>query len=313
MILTTLAIQEIEDQHTSGLYTKRPLRLCAGRARACGMPTATNTSTAWAGRAANIGHGNPQVAQAIAEQAGHADLLPGDVLQRPRAALEAPVRAWRLSARVPVQLGHRGGGSGAQVCPRDHRAHRHHRHHARLPRAHHGRAFGHLGEEVPRAVRAAGARLYPRAYNNLEALQGAVNDDSTAAVILEVVQGEGGVTPGQAEYLRGRAALCQERGALLIIDEMQTGFGRTGRCLPSSTTNLQPDLVCLAKSMAGGLPMGAVLLGEKGSASCPRRCTAPPLAATRWPARRPGGPGLCSKANSLPERAPSWATGSSNS
>jgi acetylornithine/LysW-gamma-L-lysine aminotransferase len=98
-------------------------------------------------------------------------------------------------------------------------------------------------------------------YNKLERLE-AVLDENTAAVILEVVQGEGGVHPGTAEYLLGVQALCQERGALLIIDEVQTGFGRTGKMFASEHYGLEPDLICLAKSIAGGVPMGAVLIGE---------------------------------------------------
>ncbi len=77
------------------------------------------------------------------------------------------------------------------------------------------------------------------------------------------MQGEGGVIPGQAEYLRGAQAICRERGALLIVDEVQTGFGRTGRMFAFQHYGLQPDLLCLAKSIAGGLPMGATLIGEK--------------------------------------------------
>ena len=99
-------------------------------------------------------------------------------------------------------------------------------------------------------------------YNKLERLEAAI-DDGTAAVILEVVQGEGGVHPGTAEYLQGAQALCQERGALLILDEVQTGFGRTGKVFAAEHFGLAPDLICLAKSIAGGLPMGAVLIGER--------------------------------------------------
>jgi acetylornithine/LysW-gamma-L-lysine aminotransferase len=88
-------------------------------------------------------------------------------------------------------------------------------------------------------------------------------DDQTAAVILEVVQGEGGVIPGDGEYLRGVQALCHEWGALFIVDEVQTGFGRTGRMFAAEYYSLKPDLMCLAKGIAGGLPMGAVLIGPR--------------------------------------------------
>jgi acetylornithine/LysW-gamma-L-lysine aminotransferase len=95
-------------------------------------------------------------------------------------------------------------------------------------------------------------------------------DGDTAAVILEVVQGEGGVIPGDGDYLRGVQALCRERGALFIVDEVQTGFGRTGRMFASQHHGLEPDLMCLAKAIAGGLPMGAVLIGPRVGALPPR-------------------------------------------
>jgi acetylornithine/LysW-gamma-L-lysine aminotransferase len=133
-------------------------------------------------------------------------------------------------------------------------------------RGFHGRTMGSLSATWEKKYREPFEPLVPGfshvPYNNLAALQEAVNEN-TAAVILEVVQGEGGVTPGKADYLLGAQAVCRERGALLILDEVQTGFGRTGKMFAFQHHNLQPDLVCLAKSIAGGLPMGAVLLGEK--------------------------------------------------
>jgi len=82
-------------------------------------------------------------------------------------------------------------------------------------------------------------------------------------VVLEVVQGEGGVHLGKAEFLQGAQELCREHGALLILDEVQTGFGRTGKMFAAEHYGLEPDLMCLAKSIAGGIPMGAVLIGER--------------------------------------------------
>jgi acetylornithine/LysW-gamma-L-lysine aminotransferase len=99
-------------------------------------------------------------------------------------------------------------------------------------------------------------------YNNVEALEEAIHAE-TAAVILEVVQGEGGVHVGEADFLQAAQELCRERGALLIIDEVQTGFGRTGKLLAIEHFGISPDLLCLAKSIAGGLPMGAVLIGTR--------------------------------------------------
>src|SRR5204863_1335552 len=79
----------------------------------------------------------------------------------------------------------------------------------------------------------------------------------------ELVQGEGGVHVASDEYVQALAALCRERGALLIVDEVQTGFGRTGRLFACDHYDLQPDILCLAKSLAGGIPMGAICLGPR--------------------------------------------------
>ena len=99
-------------------------------------------------------------------------------------------------------------------------------------------------------------------FNDLEALEAAVTDD-TAAVILEPVQGEGGVHPARGEYLRAASRLCRERGALLILDEVQTGFGRTGKLFACEHFGVTPDIMAVAKSMAGGLPIGACLVGPQ--------------------------------------------------
>jgi len=133
-------------------------------------------------------------------------------------------------------------------------------------RGFHGRTFGALSATWNKKYRQPFEPLVPDfvhvPYNNLERLTAAM-DENTAAVILEVVQGEGGVHLGDAEYFHGAQELCRERGALLILDEIQTGFGRTGKMFALEHYNLQPDLLCVAKSIAGGLPMGALLIGER--------------------------------------------------
>ncbi|NJK80276.1 MAG: aminotransferase class III-fold pyridoxal phosphate-dependent enzyme, partial [Chloroflexaceae bacterium] len=95
------------------------------------------------------------------------------------------------------------------------------------------------------------------AYNKLDELDAAVTAE-TAAVLIELVQGEGGVRPADADYVQGVARICRERGALLMVDEVQTGFGRTGRLWASQHYGITPDLMPISKSIAGGLPMGAI-------------------------------------------------------
>jgi predicted acetylornithine/succinylornithine family transaminase len=94
------------------------------------------------------------------------------------------------------------------------------------------------------------------AYGDLDALAASI-DPTVSAVIIETMQGEGGVVPADADYLRGIRALCDERGMLMIVDEVQTGFARTGRWFGFEHSGVRPDVVTLAKAMGNGFPVGA--------------------------------------------------------
>ena len=93
-------------------------------------------------------------------------------------------------------------------------------------------------------------------WRDIEALDAAV-DGTVAAVLLEPVQGEGGVNPAPPEYLRAVRELCDERGALFMVDEVQTGLGRTGRWFGFQHAGVQPDVVTMAKALGNGMPIGA--------------------------------------------------------
>ena len=94
------------------------------------------------------------------------------------------------------------------------------------------------------------------AWNDLDALAAAI-DPSVAAVLLEPVQGEGGVNPASAEYFRGVRRLCDERQVLFVVDEVQTGLGRTGRWFGFQHFDVRPDVVTMAKALGNGVPIGA--------------------------------------------------------
>lgn len=95
-------------------------------------------------------------------------------------------------------------------------------------------------------------------YNDFESLKNALTDD-VGAVMLEPVQGESGVTPADYDFLVNTYALCKQKGILLVLDEVQTGMGRTGKTFCFEHYGIQPDIVTLAKGLAGGVPIGAVL------------------------------------------------------
>jgi len=132
-------------------------------------------------------------------------------------------------------------------------------------RGFHGKTMGALAAtwgpeyQKPFAPMLPGVRHVP--YNKFEKLEAAVGEQ-TAAVLLEPVQGEGGVRVGDRQFFEKVRQLCDDRNILLIMDEVQTGFGRTGTMFACEQFNV-PDLLCLAKSLAGGLPMGAVLCSDR--------------------------------------------------
>lgn len=95
-------------------------------------------------------------------------------------------------------------------------------------------------------------------FNDISALEAAIDDD-TAAVMLELIQGESGVRPATMEYAHAVRELCNKRGILLIIDEVQTGMGRTGKLFCYEHYGIKPDIMTLAKALGGGVPIGAVL------------------------------------------------------
>jgi acetylornithine/succinyldiaminopimelate/putrescine aminotransferase len=98
-------------------------------------------------------------------------------------------------------------------------------------------------------------------FNSFENLD--LIDEQTAAVIMEPIQGEGGIIPSDSEWLKEIRRRCNEAGALLIFDEIQSGFGRTGTMFAFEQYGIQPDILCLAKAMSGGMPMGAFVSSDK--------------------------------------------------
>ena len=136
----------------------------------------------------------------------------------------------------------------------------------------HGRTMGALSITYKAAYRDPFAPLLPGVcfapFNDLDAARAMISDD-TCAVVVEPVQGEGGIHAATPEFLRGLRALCDRHGALLIFDEIQCGLGRTGRLWAHEAhgTPVVPDIMTLAKPLANGLPIGAILLTEEVAAA----------------------------------------------
>ncbi|PWH15657.1 MAG: aspartate aminotransferase family protein [Ardenticatenia bacterium] len=129
----------------------------------------------------------------------------------------------------------------------------------------HGRTMGALSTTATEKYRAPFEPLVPGVhfvpFNDLRAAQEVITD-RVCGVLVEPIQGEGGVHLATAEFLQGLRALCTERGALLIFDEIQCGLGRSGTLWAHEPSGVSPDIMTLAKPLAGGLPMGAVLMTQ---------------------------------------------------
>jgi acetylornithine/LysW-gamma-L-lysine aminotransferase len=132
--------------------------------------------------------------------------------------------------------------------------------------AFHGKTMGALSATWNKKYRTPFMPLVPGfkhvPYGKLERVEAAI-DEETAAIIVEPIQGESGVNIPPDDFLPGLREICDDRGVLLILDEIQTGFGRTGDIFAFQHYNIEPDILCLAKAIASGLPMGATMATEE--------------------------------------------------
>jgi acetylornithine/LysW-gamma-L-lysine aminotransferase len=255
-----------ESAHTAGFYPKRQVAIVRGEGATLWDADGRAYIDCVGGQgSANLGHAHPAIVAAIQEQAARLISCPEIFYNDQRAAYLAELIDVLPDGLERAFL----CNSGAEAIEGALKI-------ARLVtgrpniiatvRGFHGRTMGALSATYepkyrePFAPLLSGFSHVP--FDKLSALEAAVNDE-TAAVLVEPVQGEGGVRPSGADYLAGALAICRERGAMLIVDEIQTGFGRTGRLFAIEHTGVVPDLLVLAKSIAGGLPMGAVAIHER--------------------------------------------------
>lgn len=257
---------DVENAFTSGVYSKRPITIARGNGALLWDDEGREYIDCAAGHGvANIGHARPEIAAALASQAQRLITCPEIVYNDVRARLLE-----RLAQLTPEGLDHfffcNSGTEAVEGALKFARLATGRTGIVATLRGFHGRTMGALAATWEPHYREPFAPLMPGVshvrYNNLAAAEKAMSGE-TAAVIIELVQGEGGAHIAADEYVHGLAQLCHERGALLIVDEVQTGFGRTGRLFACEHYGLQPDILCLAKSLAGGLPMGAICLGPR--------------------------------------------------
>lgn len=216
-----------------------------------------------AGIAVNcLGHGNPELVKAISEQAARLIHVSNLYLVKEQADL-----AEAVASIVPAPLGKslfcNSGAEANEGALKLAVKHTGRSHIVACRNSFHGRT------SVTLSV--TGREIYQKGFepllsknvdfvtfNDVEGMKGAITKD-TAAVIVEPVQGEGGVLPATQEYFRTVRDLCSERGALMIVDEVQTGIGRTGKWFGFQNYGVVPDIISLAKALGGGVPIGAVV------------------------------------------------------
>lgn len=261
------AIQELENQYSTGIYAKRELTVIRGEgARLWDEDGNVYIDCIGGMGVASVGHAHPKVAEAIAEQA-HTLITCHELLYNNRRAqlLE------KLAQVTPPGLDRfflcNSGTEAIEGAIKFARMSTGKSGVVATMRGYHGRTLGSLSATwAPKSEEHFGplpGGFQHVAYNKLDALDEVVDRDKTAAVLLEVVQGEGGVRPASAEYLQGAQQLCRERDVLFIVDEVQTGFGRTGAFFACEHYGLEPDIMTMAKAIAGGVPMGAFAIGPR--------------------------------------------------
>jgi acetylornithine/N-succinyldiaminopimelate aminotransferase len=215
--------------------------------------------------AVNLGHAHPAVTAAVAEQSAKLVHVSNLFYVEHRAELARDVSdllggGWRMffansgaeAVEGAIKLARRWAGEHKPGAFKV----------VTLDRSFHGRTLAALAA-TGQASKQDAFRPLPEGFihvpaNDIEALE-AVVDESVAAVMIEVIQGEGGVWPLSAEYLEAARRICDERNALLIADEVQTGFFRTGPAFAHQAFGVTPDVVTVAKALANGLPIGGFL------------------------------------------------------
>ncbi|MFT5195390.1 MAG: acetylornithine/LysW-gamma-L-lysine aminotransferase [Candidatus Promineifilaceae bacterium] len=257
-------IIELESKYTSGVYGKREVAIVRGEGAIVWDGDGNELIDCSSGYGvANIGHCHPHVVRAIVEQSTVLLAAAEFVYNDTRARFEEKLVSILPDGLDKVYLCNSGAEANEAAIK-----------FARLSsgktdfiatvKGFHGRTMGALSATWNKEYKKDFEPLIPGfthvPYNNLEKMKNAITEN-TAAIIVEAVQGEGGVRPSADGYLAGLRQLCDDKGVLLIIDEVQTGFGRTGKWFAVEHYGVTPDLLCMGKSIGGGVPMGAVGIG----------------------------------------------------
>jgi len=259
-------IKKIEDQYGLNLFTKRGITLVRGEKARLWDDSGKEYIDCTSGHGvAGIGHANPEVIKALTEQAKILISCTGSFYNPVRAQLMEKLISISPSSLSKVFLCNSGTES-IEAALKFARLSNGKKEFITAVRGFHGRTMGALSATHNPKYRADFEPLIPGfnyvPFGEYNAVLETVNSN-TSAILLEVIQGEGGVYSGTQEYFSKIQKICREQNILLIIDEVQTGFGRTGKLFACEYFDIQPDILCLSKAIAGGFPLGVVLCSEK--------------------------------------------------
>lgn len=268
-------VRQLTDGYVMQTYARFPIALVRGKGARVWDADGKEYLDFVAGIAVNgLGHCHPAVAQAVAEQVNTLVHVSNLYHVEPQARLAKALCDHSFADRVffcnsgaeaneaAIKLARRYGSEQARGRNEVITA----------LNSFHGRTLATLTATGQEKIRLgydplpAGFRQVP--FNDLEAAEAAV-DRRTAAILVEPIQGEGGVVAPDPSYVRGLRRLCDDRGLLLMFDEVQVGMGRTGRLFAYEHFGVEPDVMTLAKALGGGLPLGAMLARERVAESFP--------------------------------------------
>jgi acetylornithine/N-succinyldiaminopimelate aminotransferase len=263
---------ERADKVVMHTYGRQPLVLVKGEGCRVWDDTGKEYLDCLAGLAVvNLGHAHPEVAKAAAAQLTQLVHVSNIYYTTPMVELAEELVCLSFADRVFFCNSGTEAMEGAiKLCRRYARERFGPERHKIIcmQNSFHGRTFGALSATGQQKFWQGFEPLLPGfgfvPFNDLAALQ-AVVDDTVCAIILEPVQGEGGVNLADGEYLAAVRQLCDQKGILLVFDEVQCGLGRTGRLFAHEHFGVTPDIMALAKALAGGLPMGALLATEEAA------------------------------------------------
>lgn len=264
---------EVEKQHDSGVYNKHDVVIVRGKGAHVWDSKGNEYIDCVGGYGvANLGHSNPAVVEAVKKQAETLMVMPQTLPNDKRAEFYAAITSTlpqALSRVFPCNSGTEANEAAIKFAMMATGKRRF----VAAMRGFSGRTLGSVALSYEPKYREPfgpyGHEVVFVPYNNVEALREAV-DANTAAVFLEPIQGEGGVRPATPDFLQAARQITRERGCLLILDEIQTGMGRTGKRWAFEHFGIVPDMVTMAKALGGGVPIGCMVMTTEVADKMPK-------------------------------------------